>query len=100
LIQPRTDIFVSQFVRQPDALRLVLHRLAVHDRRLELFCYAPVNGIALCVFQSLSALRVVAAREIRPAEGANATIPGAPFGTQPTKSSTVHLVERSTTGAE
>lgn len=46
-----TDIFISQLVRQPNALRLMLDRFAIYNSNLELLGNGLVNGVALGVGQ-------------------------------------------------
>lgn len=42
-----TDIFVGKLVGEPHTLRLMFHRLAIHNRLLELLDDGLVNGVAL-----------------------------------------------------
>lgn len=42
-----TDIFVCEFMREADPLRLMLHGLTIHNCMFELFHNGLVNGIAL-----------------------------------------------------
>ncbi len=42
-----TNVFVGELVRKSDSLRLMLDGFAVDDRRLELLCDTPMDGIAL-----------------------------------------------------
>lgn len=79
-----TDILILQLMSQPDPLRLMLDRLAVDNRRLELLHNAAVNRVTL-----------------------RATKPSVSHKTHRrnrhnrlTKSSMVHFEARSTTGAE
>ena len=71
-----TDVFIGKFVGQTHPLRLVLHRLSIHDRVLELLHDSFVDSIALTFYQD------------RPM---NKIIP-------PTKSSTLQAFFLSTTG--
>lgn len=75
----RTNILVSELMRKADSLRLVLNRPTVHNSMLELVFDRSVNGITLSLI-SVAQLTVTG-REMH------------------TKSSTVHPVARSTTGA-
>lgn len=90
----RTDVLVREFVGQPDPLRLVLDGLAVNNGSLELLDNAAVDGIALLTSVLVSA----SSRPIPKKE--NRGLKGAGSEARLTKSSTVHFVERSTTGAE
>ena len=67
------------------SLWLVLDRLSIHNGSLELLKNAPVNSVTLDMFQ-LTRLGKIGKGE--------ALVSGL------TKSSTVHFVERSTTGEE
>jgi len=79
----RTDIFVGELVAEAYSLRLVLHRLAVDDGLTEILYNGLVDCIALGLCVSLGQEeRVVPIVEYR----------------RLTKSSTVHLPCRKTTG--
>lgn len=79
-------------------LRLVLDRLAINDGRFEHFEDAPVNCVTLAAFRSVSLNTKVGTKvgwwESRQAHRTQLS------GVTLTKSSTVHFVERSTTGEE
>ena len=85
----RTYVFIGQLVGEPDPLRLVFHRLAIDNGRLELLGDGPVDGVALG-----------SRTRSRQSRGVLATSFHSSSQRRLTKSSTVHLVERSTTGAE
>jgi hypothetical protein len=87
----RTYILVGQLVRQSHALWLVLDGLAVNDGALELLDNAPMDRVALRhgtspLVSLITSGQVSAGRP--------------PVLAVLTKSSTVHLDDRSTTGAE
>jgi hypothetical protein len=71
-----TDVLVCKLVREAHPLRLMLHRLSIHDCVLELLNNSLVDGIALMVCQCLPLERTGL----------------------PTKSSTEHALFLSTTG--
>jgi hypothetical protein len=89
-----TNVLVGQLVTEPDALRLVLYGLAIDDGALELLDNAPMDGVALLavLFQSAG----LAPEWLRHALRFRSVVRGKSL----TKSSTVHLVDLSTTGDE
>lgn len=46
-----TDVFVCELMRETHPLRLMLHRLPVHYRVLELFYDGFVDSVTLCQIQ-------------------------------------------------
>ncbi len=50
---PHTDVFVCELMRETHPLRLMLYRLTIHNRMLELLHNGLVYGIALTHCQSL-----------------------------------------------
>lgn len=79
-----TDVFVRKLVGEADSLRLVLDRLAIDDGALELLDDGPMDGVTLllgCWSACVSGVNTETGGEL-------------------TKSSTVHLLARRTTGDE
>lgn len=79
-----TDVLVLKFMGQAHPLRLMLDRLAVHNGRLELFCDAAVDSVTL---------------ETESVQARDPRCEKVVLLSELTKSSTVRLLERSTTGA-
>lgn len=76
---PLTDIFISQLVTEPDSLWLMFNRFAIHDGYTEVLSNRLVDSVTLHKL-------VVDTQQ------------GMDEGARLTKSSTVRLVARSTTG--
>lgn len=87
-----TDVLVSELVGESHTLRLMLNRLSVHDGGLELLNDGAVNSIAL---RNITISIVIIDLEVM----CQVQV-GLWTRVELTKSSIVHLVERSTTGAE
>ena len=95
-----TDILVCEFMGEPNALRLVFDRLSIDNGYFELFYDGLVNCVTLrryCLVSDfyLTPHLMPRARLVRLYAGARLL----PLRMKLTKSSTVHFVERSTTGA-
>lgn len=95
-----TDILVCEFMGEPNALRLVFDRLSIDNGYFELFYDGLVNCVTLRRYCLVSDLYLTPrlmprARLVRMYAGARLL----PLLMKLTKSSTVHFVERSTTGA-